>query len=222
MNQNVPNNDGRPEAGPDWAQMRPEDFDASMAPALFDVPAVPVTGGLFDLLDNSQGDGEAVADTAAVPVDEPLYGRTADRVGELLADARQEYQQAETVRQGQSRRDDANLAALAGPVGEGSPADAVRGLLAAVLDALDIPAPATVGGSEAHDRALNDRAMHAKIALRDVLDGAPLGIEWATQYLRERLAETPPTGYVTSEQAHAALAAGKTWSEAVTLPGGAA
>ncbi|WP_409473107.1 hypothetical protein [Streptomyces sp. HC307] len=100
--------------------------------------------------------------------------------------------------------------------------DAVRDLLAAVLEALDIPipAPATAGGTEAHDRALNDRAMHAKIALRDVLDGAPLGIEWTTEYLRERLTETPPTGYVTSAQAHAALAAGKTWSEAVALPGG--
>ncbi|WP_367574103.1 hypothetical protein [Streptomyces griseoaurantiacus] len=98
--------------------------------------------------------------------------------------------------------------------------DVVRDLLAAVFDALDIPAPATVGGSEAHDRVLNDRAVHAKIALRDVLDGAPLGVEWTTRYLRERLAESPPTGYVTSAQAHTALAAGKTWSEAVALPGG--
>ncbi|MFE0727051.1 hypothetical protein ACFW2X_02150 [Streptomyces antibioticus] len=101
------------------------------------------------------------------------------------------------------------------------PDGAVRELLAAVLDALDIPAPATVGGTEAHDRALNDRAMHAKIALRDVLDGAPLGVEWTTQYLCERLAERPPAGYVTGAQARAALAAGKPWSEAVALPGGA-
>lgn len=100
--------------------------------------------------------------------------------------------------------------------------DAVRDFLAAVLDALDIPEPATTGDTEAHDRVLNDRAMHAKIALRDVLDGGPLGVEWTTRYLRERLAETPPTGYVTSEQARTALAAGKTWSEAVALPGGAA
>ncbi|MGW0626076.1 Rmf/CrpP fold protein [Streptomyces sp. NPDC002758] len=42
----------------------------------------------------------------------------------------------------------------------------VRDLLAAVLDALDIPHPATVGDSEAHDRILIDRASHAKIALR--------------------------------------------------------
>lgn len=96
----------------------------------------------------------------------------------------------------------------------------VRELLATVLVALDIPAPATAGGTEAHDRVLNDRAMHAKIALRDALDDAPLGVEWTTRYLRERLAESPPTGYVTSGQSRAALAAGKTWSEAVALPGG--
>ncbi|MGW0626069.1 hypothetical protein [Streptomyces sp. NPDC002758] len=96
----------------------------------------------------------------------------------------------------------------------------VRDLLAAVLDALDIPHPATAGDTEAHDQTLNDRAMHAKIALRSVLDGDPLGTEWTTAYLHERLAEHPPTGYVTCDQARAALAAGKTWSEAVALPGG--
>lgn len=100
------------------------------------------------------------------------------------------------------------------------PDGAVRDLLAAVLEALDIPHPATVGDSEAHDRILIDRASHAKIALRGTLDGQPLGVEWTTAYLRDRLAEHPPTGYVTSDQARAALAAGKTWSEAVALPGG--
>ncbi|MFD0224809.1 hypothetical protein ACWGPD_33925 [Streptomyces hirsutus] len=95
-----------------------------------------------------------------------------------------------------------------------------RELLAALLEALDIPAPATVGGSDTYDRILNDRVMHAKIALRSVLEDDPLGIKWTTQYLRERLAETPPTGYVTSAQARAALAAGATWSEAVTSPAG--
>ncbi|MGW3650236.1 hypothetical protein [Streptomyces sp. NPDC000878] len=75
------------------------------------------------------------------------------------------------------------------------PADAVRDLLVAVLEALDIPSPATVGDTETHDRILNDRAMHAKIALRSTLEGHPLGTEWTTTYLRERLAEHPPTGY---------------------------
>lgn len=94
-----------------------------------------------------------------------------------------------------------------------------RDLLAAVLEALDIPNPATVGDTPAHDRVLNTRVIHAKIALRDILDnGAPLGIEWTTRYLRERLDATPPTGYVTSDQAAAALAEGKTWSEAIAAP----
>lgn len=97
--------------------------------------------------------------------------------------------------------------------------DDVRDLLAAVLEALDIPHPATVGGDEVYARVLADRATHAAIALRSVLDRKPLmGIEWTAAYLRERLAEHPPTGYVTVGQAHAALAEGKTWSEAVTLP----
>lgn len=95
----------------------------------------------------------------------------------------------------------------------------VLDLLAAVLEALDIPNPATVGGTEAHDRVLNNRVVHTKIALRDILEeGAPLGVEWTTRYLRARLAETPPVGYVTSAQAQAALDTGKTWSEAVALP----
>lgn len=72
----------------------------------------------------------------------------------------------------------------------------VRDLLAAVLEALDIPHPATIGDREAHDRLLNDRAMHAAIALRNALEDKPvMDIEWTTAYLRERLAEHPPTGY---------------------------
>ncbi|MDL5201196.1 hypothetical protein [Streptomyces sp. ALI-76-A] len=99
----------------------------------------------------------------------------------------------------------------------------VRDLLTAVLEALDIPHPAAVGGTEAHDRLLNTRAVHAVIALRAVLsDGPGLGAAWNAQYLRERLAEHPVTGYVTVEQADAALAEGKSWSQAVTLPAQAA
>ncbi|MFF5004128.1 hypothetical protein ACFY3G_14935 [Streptomyces phaeochromogenes] len=70
-----------------------------------------------------------------------------------------------------------------------------RDLLAAVLEALDIPFPATIGDRETHDRILNDRVMQAKIALRSALEDAPLGIVWTTQYLREQLAELAPTGY---------------------------
>ena len=97
--------------------------------------------------------------------------------------------------------------------------DDVRALLSAVLEALDIPHPATVGDDEVYSRIRNDRATHAVVALRSVLDDKPLmDIEWTAAYLRERLTENPPTGYVTVGQAHAALAEGKSWSEAVALP----
>lgn len=69
-----------------------------------------------------------------------------------------------------------------------------RALLAAVLEALTIPHPATIGDSEVHGRILADRAMHASIALENVLhrDDYP---GWSADYLRARLAEHPPTGY---------------------------
>lgn len=95
----------------------------------------------------------------------------------------------------------------------------LRGLLAAVLEALDIPHPATFGDGEVHDRILSERAMHAAIALRSTLEGHPLDVEWTTAYLRERLAEHPPT-YVTTDQARAALAEGMTWHQAVQSTGG--
>lgn len=76
------------------------------------------------------------------------------------------------------------------------PCDPVRDLLAAVLEALDIPHPATVGDAERHGEVLADRSMHAVIALRNALADEPyLDVEWTTAYLRARLAETPTTGY---------------------------
>ncbi|MFE4701441.1 hypothetical protein ACFRIC_30705 [Streptomyces sp. NPDC056738] len=97
----------------------------------------------------------------------------------------------------------------------------VRDLLAAVLEAIDLPHPATVGGSEAHDRLLSTRVVHARIALRSILDDGPdMGPAWNAQYLRERLAQHPVAGYVSVDQADAALAEGKTWAEAVALPAG--
>ncbi|MFD0504983.1 hypothetical protein ACFQ0G_22875 [Streptomyces chiangmaiensis] len=69
-------------------------------------------------------------------------------------------------------------------------------LLAAVLEAIAIPHPATVGDSEVHDRILLDRVMDARIALEGVLQqGDDPG--WAADYLRARLAENPATGYRT-------------------------
>ncbi|MBL1096889.1 hypothetical protein [Streptomyces coffeae] len=74
----------------------------------------------------------------------------------------------------------------------------VADLLRAVLEALDIPHPATVGDSEERARVLTDRAMHAAITLRGILNEEAadrLDIEWETAYLRERLAKHPPTSY---------------------------
>ncbi|MGW7604463.1 hypothetical protein [Streptomyces antimycoticus] len=72
----------------------------------------------------------------------------------------------------------------------------VADLLRAVLEALDIPYPATIGDGEVHARVLGNRVMHTVIALHSVFDDVPdLGIEWTTAYLRKRLAEHPPTGY---------------------------
>ncbi|MER6527642.1 hypothetical protein [Streptomyces sp. NPDC001508] len=71
-----------------------------------------------------------------------------------------------------------------------------RELLAAVLEALDIPFSATVGDSDRYREALADRAMHAVLALRALTEGEqPLGVEWTTAYLREQLTKTPATGY---------------------------
>lgn len=72
-----------------------------------------------------------------------------------------------------------------------------RALLAAVLEALDIPQPATTGDGELHDRILLERVGHAVTALRGALaDGDEPG--WSADYLRTRLAEIPPTGYGTA------------------------
>jgi hypothetical protein len=75
----------------------------------------------------------------------------------------------------------------------------VRELLAAVLEALSIPFPATVGDHARYSELLEERAMHARLALERALEpgGAPLGLAWETGYLRDRLAEHPPAGYNT-------------------------
>ncbi|MFF5029228.1 hypothetical protein ACFY2J_34095 [Streptomyces collinus] len=100
----------------------------------------------------------------------------------------------------------------------------VRDLLAAVLEAISLPHPATFAGGEVHERLLADRVVHARLALRSALGsdgvGPDMGLAWDAQFLRERLARHPITGYVTVDQADAALTAGKTWAEAVTLPAG--
>ncbi|MFG2678309.1 hypothetical protein [Streptomyces sp. NPDC048392] len=85
------------------------------------------------------------------------------------------------------------------------PDEPLRGLLEALREALDVPHPATLGDAKRRDQILVERAAHAMIALDSILiDDAPLGIEWTTRYLRERLAEHPATGYTTWDQARAA------------------
>ena len=72
----------------------------------------------------------------------------------------------------------------------------LRQLLAVVLEALDIPSPATVGDSETHREILAHRTMDAVVALRGVLhQGDDPG--WSADYLRTRLTERPATGYRT-------------------------
>lgn len=74
----------------------------------------------------------------------------------------------------------------------------VRAFLETVLEAIDIPAPATVGDGEAFSRLLENRALDAVVALHGAL-GEPLagsdGLEWHTDYLRKQLAKKPPTTY---------------------------
>lgn len=97
--------------------------------------------------------------------------------------------------------------------------------LRAVLDALDIPHPATVGDSEAHARILNMRVMHAVVMLQSVMrtadrrepssarqwtPGDLREVRWSTEYLRDRLAEHPAEGrYKTWQQLVAELDAAR-------------
>lgn len=96
-------------------------------------------------------------------------------------------------------------------------------MLRAVCAALDLPHAATVEGGQARQQLLEDRATSVVIALHYLLSpSTPSAFEGRgnVQWLREQLAERPLTGYVTHDQAQAALAEGKTWAEATTLPGG--
>lgn len=81
--------------------------------------------------------------------------------------------------------------------------------LAAVLEALDIPNAATVGGQEIRDKILVERAGHARLMLQTVLGQDTHDPQWAMAYLRERLAEHPATGYKTWDERMAELDAAK-------------
>jgi hypothetical protein len=75
----------------------------------------------------------------------------------------------------------------------------VRDLLAAVLDAIDLPYPRTAGDVPRRREVLAERAMHAAVTLRRVLRADhtphPADLAQETGWLRERLAANPPSGY---------------------------
>ncbi|MFB7242682.1 hypothetical protein ACFCYX_09465 [Streptomyces populi] len=73
-----------------------------------------------------------------------------------------------------------------------------RAFLAAVLAAIDLPAPATLGDREVFQRLLEDRVLDAVVALTGALGEPPAadwGLGWHTDYLCKRLATKPPTTY---------------------------
>ncbi|MFJ8060818.1 hypothetical protein [Streptomyces sp. NPDC096142] len=76
--------------------------------------------------------------------------------------------------------------------------DDTRAFIAAVLEAIGIPSPATYGDREAFQRLLEDRVLDTVVALTGALDEPPAadwGLGWHTDYLRKRLATKPPTTY---------------------------
>jgi hypothetical protein len=81
--------------------------------------------------------------------------------------------------------------------------------LRAVLEALDIPHPATVGDGAVRDRILAERLMHTVIFLQGILSDPVTPPEWDLDYLRDKLAEHPAAGYRTWDQAVAELRAAR-------------
>lgn len=90
-----------------------------------------------------------------------------------------------------------------------------RTLVDVVLETLAIPHAATVGHDETRQDILNDRMRHLLVFLEGLRDPHPADLEWSLGYLRERLAEHPPVGYVTHAQAQERIEAGASWAEAV-------
>jgi hypothetical protein len=77
-----------------------------------------------------------------------------------------------------------------------------RDLLAAVLEALTLPEPATPGDIDRYRQVLEDRAMYARVALRSVLEvkDTPAHIANNAARLREHLVLAPPTSYRTADR----------------------
>ncbi|WP_326659586.1 hypothetical protein [Streptomyces sp. NBC_00385] len=70
--------------------------------------------------------------------------------------------------------------------------DDLRALLDTVLDAIDIPFPATGGDLDKFYALLDRRVILAVGTARGALAEAPADIAWNVDYLRRKLAEHPP------------------------------
>ncbi|MFB4285663.1 hypothetical protein ACBJ59_61125 [Nonomuraea sp. MTCD27] len=95
----------------------------------------------------------------------------------------------------------------------------LRDALRAVYEALDVPYAASEGDAEVRADLVDVRAGLAKRMLaRLTYPEAHANVAEEVEELRAELAEHPPVGYVTDEQARAARAAGKSYKESVTPP----
>jgi hypothetical protein len=88
-------------------------------------------------------------------------------------------------------------------------ADGGLATLTAVLEALDIPHPATMGDEQVRDEILAVRVRHTVVFLQALVKGPETGLDPARLLagFRERLAEHPATGYRTWDEAVAELRA---------------
>ncbi|MEU6702555.1 hypothetical protein [Streptomyces wuyuanensis] len=88
--------------------------------------------------------------------------------------------------------------------------ESLRDLLAAISEALEVPAPALDRDAEAAYRwHVEDRIMLVQSAIKDVRAGeATLGLDWEANYLRDRVAERPAR-YRTRDQAIAEREGGR-------------
>ncbi|MEV0306459.1 hypothetical protein [Nonomuraea fuscirosea] len=96
--------------------------------------------------------------------------------------------------------------------------DQMRGALAVIRDAIDLPYAATAADAEVRGELLDIRAALARQTLRRLLGEAEhLDIALEVGLLRESLAEHLPN-CLTDVQAHAARASGQAREEPVTRP----
>ncbi|MFJ8866735.1 hypothetical protein ACIRD6_13395 [Streptomyces sp. NPDC102473] len=69
----------------------------------------------------------------------------------------------------------------------------LRALLQAVVEAIDLPHPNTMGDADAYRDLLDRRAGLAVILARAALDEEPDAYGWHAAYLRRKIAEYPVT-----------------------------